>query len=156
MATIRLNVDVQGSDQNVALLDAVRASLNPDEITAAGATMILNRTRQRYLAEKDPQGRAWVPSQAGIRRRRRGGTGTMFLTGTLFRSIQLIGASGQGNLFGDFAERVIVAGALAKAGYDYGVKHQKGKWPFMGINQGDIELFEAYLRARVAKALGVG
>lgn len=53
------------------------------------AASILNKLRTTYLAEQDPWGSPWVPSGAGQKRRAQGGTGTMFDTGNLFRSIQL-------------------------------------------------------------------
>ena len=53
------------------------------------AAAILNQLRTTYLAEQDPNGTPWIPSKAGIKRRKKGGTGTLFDTGRLYRSIQL-------------------------------------------------------------------
>jgi len=60
-----------------------------DREMAASTAAILNRLRTTYLAEQDPAGAPWIPSRSGIARRKRGGTGTLFDSGRLFRSIQL-------------------------------------------------------------------
>ena len=68
------------SDLNLAIEDALDQS----------AAAILHRLQVTYLAEQDPYGVAWVPSKAAIKRRSKNGTGTLFDTGTLYRSIQLL------------------------------------------------------------------
>lgn len=60
-----------------------------EESLDKSAASILNSLRRTFLAEQDPSGQAWVPSAAGRKRRAKGGTGTLFDTGRLFRSIQL-------------------------------------------------------------------
>lgn len=91
-------------DPNVVFKDAMDAS----------AAAILNRLRTSYLAETDPAGNPWIPSAAGVRRRKAGGTGTLFDTGRLFRSIQL-------STLPDLGERAI------DTDVPYAEKHNSGK-----------------------------
>lgn len=75
---------------------------------------ILNRLRTTYLAEQDPSGTPWIPSEAGKKRRAKGGTGTLFDTGQLFRSIQLVPGATRGS-------RTITSDV------SYGSFHQEGR-----------------------------
>lgn len=164
---IQLIFEVNASSLYGVLI-ALDAAMDVDEIVQDAATIILNNTRNRFLLEQDPSGHKWPASQAAKDRRsaldknQRGGTGTLFDTGALWRSIQQPAQSGaQGNLFGDFAEAVITAGALNSKGVEYGHFHQEGtkhlpQRRFMGVNKGDQELFEGRLLQRAAQALGVG
>jgi phage virion morphogenesis protein len=81
-----------GDNFNIELLLAGLSPAIDQAIETAldkSAAAILNRLRTTYLAESDPTGSPWVPSLAGKKRRARGGTGTLFDTGRLYRSIQL-------------------------------------------------------------------
>jgi phage gpG-like protein len=135
------------------VLQTVQDALNVEEVLDMAASIILNNTRARYLQEKNPEGKAWPPSKAAIKRRRGGGTGTLFDTGTLWRSIQLVDEGSDG-------ERVITAGAWNDKGTEYGHFHQEGTKflpvrEFMGVVESDIELFEARVMQKVAAALGL-
>lgn len=157
---LQIIVEVSASSL-YASLTALDDNLDAGEVAKDAASIILNHTRQRFLQERDPDGNPWPPSQAGIDRRAAGGTGTLFDTGTLWRSIQEVEGNGtQMGLFGDTAEIVIEAGAYNKQGVEYGHFHQYGtKYlpirRFMGINDGDVEMFEGRLLQRCAEALGV-
>lgn len=59
----------------------------PGVLDEAGAILI-DRIRKRFLDETAPDGSKWEPSRAGLERRARGDTGTLFDTGSLFHSIQ--------------------------------------------------------------------
>src|SRR5512141_1267890 len=157
---LRITVEVAATDLYATLME-IDTAMNVDEIAKEAATIILNNTRARFLEETDPEGQKWPPSQAAIDRRAMGGTGTLFATGTLWRSIQEVeGVGAQPGLFGDFAEVVIEAGAINDRGVEYGKFHQYGtKYlpirRFMGINEQDVELFEGRLLQRAAEALGI-
>lgn len=56
------------------------------------AAAILNRLRTTYLAEQDPTGAGWAPSPTANKRKAAGGSGLLFKTGRLYRSIQLVRA----------------------------------------------------------------
>lgn len=119
------------------------SAIDQVEILDEAEAILLNRTRGRFLAEVDPDGVAWRPSYAGMRRRARGGTGTLFDTGRLFHSIQAyrVGAN----------ERDI--------GTDvpYGRKHQLGigvvQRRFLGISQEDLSIITARVVQRVTGSL---
>jgi len=151
--SVKLSVEIDASELE-ATFAAVADALNTDDVLDEAATIILNNTRARYLQELNPDGIPWIPSQAGMDRRRAGGTGTLFATGTLWRSIQL-GVAANEN------ERVIIANAETSKGYQYGLAHQYGTEhlpirEFMGVPESDIELFEGRMLQRVANALGLG
>lgn len=149
---IQVIIEVQSSRLDEVLHSVFDEALDEDAVLDEAATIIVNHTRQRYLEEVNPDGEPWIPSRAGIARRRTGGTGTLFDTGTLWRSIQLSDNHPPG-------ERIIQAGAFDSKGEEYGHHHQfgiPGVLPireFLGVPQGDIELFEARIMQRVAEAL---
>jgi phage gpG-like protein len=148
-----LVVEIDAS-QLTAVLAQVAEVLNKESVLDAAASIILNHTRARFLQEKNPEGQYWPPSEAAIKRRRGGGTGTLFDTGTLWRSIQEPAGHSPD-------ERVIEAGAFTAKGVEYGHFHQYGTphlpiREFLGVVQSDIELFEAAIMDKVAQALGLG
>ena len=174
-APISLIIDVQYS-QVAGILKSLSTALNADWVTASATAMILRRTRARFLQELDPDGKPWIPSWAGIKRRAGGhtyrngnaytGTGTLFESGALFHSIQVpegqeeFSPGFQGDLFSTLSERKIMAGAIGEDGEEYGHKFQYGEDEmiqrrFLGINAEDVELFEADLLARAAEAMGL-
>jgi phage gpG-like protein len=111
--------EIQFSFENSAEAKLTRLLNAAQDLTAASeraldeaAASILANLKAGFLAERNPEGDPWIPSRAGIARKERGGTGTLFNTGRLFHSIQLY-KTGPG-------ERVI--------GTDvpYAVKHQLG------------------------------
>jgi len=154
MASLVIEID---ATQVEDLMTAVEGALNVENVLDTAASIILNRTRSRFMQELNPEGEPWIPSAAGVKRRQHGGTGTLRDTETLWRSIQL--APHTGDLFGDVGERVINAGAWSKGGVEYGHFHQFGlgqeKREFLGIPLSDIELFEHRILQKVAEALGV-
>ncbi len=105
------------------------------------AASILNRLRTTYLAEQDPLGQAWIPSKSGEARRRKGGTGTLFDSGRLFRSIQL-------SRLPDLSERAI------DTDVPYAEKHNFGregmvKREFMAITPEHEALAESIFQYRL-------
>lgn len=89
---IDLNVSVTDTGA-ISGLNAIIGRLRTRDIIDEANAFFLNRIRTNFLAEVNPQGVRWTPSQAGIRRRAAGGTGTLFDTGRLFRSIQVANTS---------------------------------------------------------------
>jgi phage gpG-like protein len=138
---ITLKVEIQGSlDSLVNFEENLNAAVEVALDKSAAA--ILNKLRASFLAETDPEGTAWVPSKAGARRRAKGGTGTLFDTGRLFRSIQL-----------HKTDR-----GVREIGTDvsYGVKHQQGvdgqvKRVFLGITEAHSKLAHAIFLNEVKK-----
>jgi phage gpG-like protein len=107
---IKYSVDQLEAFQRFA--NALHGVIDPEEILDEAASILLNRIRTRFLAEKDPEDVPWIPSAAGERRRagkntyRNGkkysGTGTLFETGTMFHSIQLaLDTKGERAIFTD-------------------------------------------------------
>lgn len=138
-----IEVSVSGLDDLKRRLNTL-VNLDVEGILDEAEAILLNRTRTRFLAETDPDGVAWEPSGAGLARRAKGGTGTLFDTGTLFHSIQAY-ATGPN-------ERAI--------GTDvpYGPKHQygDGELParvFLGFSKDDLTVMERLVMLRVQKAL---
>jgi len=156
MAGFSLSFDIDAAALQVTLANIMEATAATKLVDAAAA-IILNRTRLRYLEEKDPEGRPWEPSAAGMLRRLDGDPGTLFDTGTLWRSIQLTPAA-EGN--DDEAERRIIAGAINAQGQEYGQKHQFGLdgmpvRQFLGVPEEDVELFEGRIMQQIAETLGL-
>lgn len=116
-----------------------------DFVLKQASSVLLNRIRNRFLREVDPIEQPWVPSKAGIARRATGGTGTLFDTGILFRSIQLAGINGNE--------------AKISTDVPYAKYHNSGigqvQRIFMGINENDALVVERVLQRLIDKALGI-
>ena len=111
-----------------------------DKLVEQATAVILNRIRTRFLAEQDPDGKPWVPSISGKRRRASGGTGTLFDTGTLFHSIGAVKTRD--------GERIVT---FDQSQAPYGKDHQLGeggqlKRAFIGINNDDAAVVTAVLK----------
>jgi phage gpG-like protein len=141
MALLKIEVEAQVEGLASRLLNVSEALNNKTVLDMAGA-FILNRIRTRYLAELAPDGTPWIPSQAGIRRRAKGGTGTLFDTGRLFRSIQLSAESSED-------ERIISTDVPYAADVH-------PRWPFMGVNQDDSTILEQILKRAADRILRTG
>lgn len=126
------------------LLKKVEEATDRTKILDEAGAFLLNRIRTRFLAEEDPDNKKWIPSRAAIRRRARGGTGTLFDTGRLFRSIQL-SANGPN-------ERQIGTDVPYAWRHQYGGRRNPQR-KFLGFNQEDAELIEKLVIKRVKKAL---
>jgi phage gpG-like protein len=146
MLKINVSVDSSSFQQKLDLLEEIMESgILLDTATA----LLLNRIRTRFLSEVDPEGRPWVPSKAGLRRRARldkkgrPGTGTLFDTGRLFRSIQ---AAGEG------PDIRYIGTDVPYAKYHQG-SQAKIERRFLGINAEDAQAVERLLRRRLQDAL---
>jgi phage gpG-like protein len=80
--------------------------LEPDLAKAAqraldeSAASILQRLRETFREETDPEGKRWIPSKAGKKRKALGTGQTMFDTGTLWNSLQLYASSPDERILG--------------------------------------------------------
>ena len=116
------------------------------DILDESAAVALQRNKQRFLEEKDPDGKPWIPSIRGLIRRSGGytyrdgkgytGTGTLFETGRLFHSIQLFRTAEK--------ERQI------STDVEYAAKLTL-RWPFLGVNKDDLALMQAITVSRLSK-----
>lgn len=120
-------------------LEVAKELADTDAILDESGAFILNRIRTRFLAEKDPDEVPWTPSQAAIKRRSMGGTGTLYDTGRLFRSIQLSSMAGENQ-------------RLISTDVSY-AKYLVDMWPFMGVNQKDADILEQLLQIRILEAI---
>jgi len=120
--------------------EKVKEGLDTEAILDEAGALLLNRIRTSFLAEKDPDEKPWLPSAAAIRRRALGGTGTLFDTGRLFRSIQLASRGVE--------QRVIATDVPYGKFHQFGVP---GKLPirlFLGFGEKDEELVQRLLDKR--------
>lgn len=129
---------------NKTLRDLLKAAPDIDDIAERAAAVVLNRIRTRFLAEQDPDEKAWVPSLSSKRRRASGGTGTLFATGTLFHSIGAVKTKR--------GERVVT---FDQSQAPYGADHQLGKSGqvkrrFIGVNNDDAAIVTAVLKRAFA------
>ena len=118
-----------------------------NDVLDAAAASVLNRIRQRFLEEKDPDGKPWVPSYAGLARRARGDTGTLYDTGRLFNSIELLRK--------DDGERVV---GVNTSQAPYAINHQLGlegnvARPFIGLGTQDKVVVNLIIKKRVGKSI---
>ena len=90
---LKLSVSVSGIDELVAKLQGGAVDVAVREATTESLSLLLNRTKKRFLDQVDPEGEDWEPSFAAFRRSFGRGGGTLFDTGDLFHSIQLYSVS---------------------------------------------------------------
>jgi phage gpG-like protein len=147
-----INVLVRGLPQFEAIIAKLNIALDSTEILDEAGALLLNRIRTRFLAETDPDGVPWKPSKAAMKRRSGGykrkgifysGTGTLFESGRLFRSIQL---------WGDGDKSRKISTDVPYAGYhNFGIGQEKRT--FMGASEEDTLLCERLVVKRIKEAL---
>lgn len=143
-----IKIEIKLQSENLLNVFQGLANLDMTPILDDAGAFLLNKIRTRFLAEKDPSETPWIPSKAGIRRRKKGGTGTLFDTGTLFRSIQL-GIVGEGYFNGLPASQRIIGTDVPYAPYhQFGTPKLPAR-PFMGFNDLDVEVMTAILERRL-------
>jgi len=125
-------------------LKALNKELDTTRIEDEASAMLLNRLRTNFLAERTPDGVKWPESKAAKKRRASGGTGTLFASGTLFRSIQLT----------RFGSRRAIGTDVS-----YARKHNDGldgmvKRQFLGVTTQDGLDYEKILLKRIQRAIG--
>lgn len=143
------------------LVGAKQAKALTSDLLDRAAAVILNRVRTRFLAETDPSGKKWPPSKRGLQRRAKGDTGTLFDTGSLFHSIQILTPRATANT------RVIgiLPGSVnRRTGVDvasYGKKHQLGldgmeKREFIGVSSSDEKVVAKVLSKLINDTISKG
>jgi|WetSurSiteA1Bulk_404760.scaffolds.fasta_scaffold15739_4 phage gpG-like protein len=131
-------------------LKRIEAVTDPQYILEKATTVVLARIRTRFLREVDPDEVPWLPSQAAVHRRSTLGTGTLFETGRLFRSIQ--------EHF-EPAPSVSTSSGQVRISTDvpYAKYHQLGigqiARPFLGFSDNDGLVVERVLQNLIDKAL---
>jgi phage gpG-like protein len=139
MSTVTINVDELVSLDNLGAKYREFISRKGEQLLDEASALLLNRLRTRFLQEKGPNGAPWVPSRSGLIRksggytvrngRRYTGTGTLYETGRLFRSLQLY----RSNLTRMIGTDVEYAGGLNE------------KWKFLSFGDADVALAKAII-----------
>ena len=149
MISFTLEIDGGFLGASLPQLQGLDGDLNAvfkDEMDQSAAA-ILNRLRTTFLAEQDPTGAAWVPSASGIARRRKGGSGTLFNSGRLFRSIQL-------SRLPDISERAIGTDVPYAATHQYGTQ-RIAKREFLSITPEHESLVTAIFTSKIQRLCNV-
>lgn len=151
MLKVNLRVNTEGFEQTLKKVEGV---LNGPLLMDEAVSFLLNRIRTRFLSEVDPDGRPWPPSWAGLKRRGGGyttrngkkytGTGTLFETGRLFRSIQAAGESPYIRVIGT---------DVPYAKYHQVPETARVLRQFLGFNDEDAALVERVLQKRLNELL---
>lgn len=137
---------VTGEENVTHTLAAIAEALDATFILDQSAALLLNRIRDRFLRTMDETGKKWKPSFASYLRRKEGrGGDTLYDTGRMFHSIQVYADGPLGRMLGTDVE--------------YAPKHQFGLEGmvvrrFIGVNEEDIGLVQAFIYKRVFHALG--
>jgi phage gpG-like protein len=156
-----IKVDVSGIETD--LLPKIKALIDlidTDEILDEAQAFLLNLIRTRFMQERDADNQPWTPSEAAKKRRAGGytwsrgkkwtGTGTLFASGTLFRSIQA-------SLDHPADTRVIATDDPVGGFHQFGTKLLP-KRTFMGFNEDDAHILERLLMSnlqdKLDKAMG--
>jgi phage virion morphogenesis protein len=146
MAQLEIDVTFVGLTSLINKIDLITKPLRVQtEITDAVGATVLDRIRKRFLAQTDPDGKAWVPSFAAIHRQESGrGGGTLFDTGALFHSIQFARKS---STLGEISTDVPYARQ-----HHFGVQGQLER-PFMGVSEEDADAAAIIAAATIERLL---
>lgn len=125
-------------------LDSFSLNLDLEALLDEAANILVNNILFRFESEKDPDGKDWIPSRAGMLRKLHGGHGTLYDTGNLFRSIKATAPS-------NTSRRI-------SYGMPYGDKFQLGtggmiKRQFMGASPQDISMVNQVIESKLGKLL---
>lgn len=133
-----LKLKLEGLEPLRKRLASVVVAIDRKEILDEAAALLLNRTRSRFLAEVDPEGVAWAPSQRVLRE----GGKTLFLTGKLFHSLQAVALND--------SERAIATRV------PYAQRLQSGNPTprrFLGVSREDLTLIERRILQRIEESI---
>lgn len=149
-----VEIEIQGLQALRARLLAVEQAVAGERALDIIGALLLDRTRKRFLAQVDPDGRPWEVSRAAVGRG--GAGGTLFDTGSLFASIDLFRkgpgqraiAVSDGAVNRETGERVA----------DYALIHQEGlegqpQRQFLGFGIEDAKAVEVVLAAILRRAI---
>ena len=127
----------------VTNLEDFKLKVDIEEILDESAAFLISRILNRFMSEISPDGVPWIPSYAGMQRRLKGGTGTLFDTGRLYSSIQITKEEG-----------------IRRIGTDvpYGKTHQEGlngmiRRPFLGFSAEDETLVRQIVEMRIGEMM---
>ena len=125
-------------------LESFKLDIDLKNILDEASEILVKSILTRFESEKDPDGKNWIPSRAGMLRKLNGGHGTLYDTGNLFRSIKATAPS-------DTSRRI-------SYGMSYGDKFQLGtggmiKRKFMGASQQDISMVNQVIESKLGKLL---
>jgi phage gpG-like protein len=134
---IRISVTDSGV---LASFDTLLGTLASPDLMEGVSFILLNRTRQRFLNEVGPSGVPWPRSRAAIERARQGrGGGTLFDTGRLFHSIQIV--------------KITPYLFSLETDVPYAAEHQFKLRPFLGVNSEDIRVMSSFISRSILGAL---
>ena len=142
-----LEVQVIGLDALRARLDKLQDALDPEDILDEAEALLLNRIRQRFMDQVDPDGNKWQPlnpKYAKKKMARWGGGGILFASGAMFHSIQAF-VSGPN-------ERSIATDDPKARFHQFGTVRMPRRM-FLGFSDEDLYLTERRVLQRVMEAL---
>jgi phage gpG-like protein len=155
---LRIEFEVNGFPDMLRAVQAVEksATVDVEEILDEAAAIMLNRIRTRFLHKEDPDNNPWIPSAAGLAREARGGPGTLFDTGRLFRSIQLFAPQRGERTIGtdvDYARKIQEGGWHA---FDNPLLPVQPARVFLAAGGDDISMMQKLLEKRLSEAVAKG
>ena len=159
MADPLVIIRIENLDRTAAALKDMSIDLDRELETVLdeAAAYLLDVTRKRFLAETDPDGNPWEPSFSGLRRRSKGDTGTLFDTGSLFHSIDLLETRPRQRVIG--VNPATINTRTGEKVEEYAIKHQEGIGPgivqrkFIGVSFDDESVIDRLLQARIGPIL---
>ena len=126
--------------------ESFNVKLDIEAILDEASAFLISRILTRFLAETDPNGVPWIPSKAGMARRLKGGTGTLFDTGKLFRSLQVFKtAEGERRVGTD----VPYAPLMQLGGGPFKLPPR----PFLGFSNEDESMIKQIVQLRINESL---
>lgn len=140
-----LNIEIEGQPRIEQVIKAFDNDLDITAILDESAATIFARIRTHFLQQVDPAGLPWLPSMAALKRQQRGGGGgTLYDTGTLFKSLQLFAPDDHTRAIG--------------TDVPYGKFHEFGtvtlpQRMFLGFGPDDIETVQQVALRRITEAL---
>ena len=136
-----LNITIKGQEALEKKLDLLTDALDTRTILDEAGAVLFQRIRKRFLDQEDPDGQAWIPSKASLKR---AGGGTLYDTGRLFHSIQLY-ADGENS-------RAIGTNVPYGKYHNFGLGHMPRR-QFLGFGDEDATVVERLIIKRIAEAL---
>lgn len=142
---ITITIDPHAGPDLEAKIKELQAKIDVKGILDEAGAALLNRQRERFLRQVDPDEVPWWPSEAAAKRKRTGRDGgTLFDTGNLFHSIQL-------HETGDDS-RAISTDVPYAPYHQFGTKQPHSLRPFLGFNEEDQNVFEMIVETRLKEA----
>jgi phage virion morphogenesis protein len=133
---INIAIDLGAFNKDLeARLHEVLAKIDVRTILDEAGAALLNRQRDRFLRQVDPDEVPWWPSDRATMRAKTGRDGgTLFDTGTLFHSIQLHETGPN--------DREISTDVPYAHFHQFGTTQPHSLRPFLGFSEEDVTIFE--------------